>query len=130
MTQRDDGRNLICPECQSINHHGADFCGKCGYPFDWGMLDPIASMPSQRSALVRWVERPTRFTLAVMWLTHFPLFLVCAAMAVILFVNRKGLADFVMFWVSILLALLCAAFVYLTTRNFLQQRKARLSKRK
>jgi hypothetical protein len=126
-----DDKTITCPSCQALNETHAEFCHECGYAFGFATLDPAFTIRKQGSFLKKAVERPSKTALAVIWIIHLPLLVLCIGAAINLFLNRTGLEDFVFFWAMIVCACAAIVILYRTTNNYLKRRsKAVVNKHK
>jgi uncharacterized C2H2 Zn-finger protein len=114
---------ITCPACQALNKTHAEFCRKCGYSFGFATLDPVLTIRSQGSFLKRSIERPSKMALAVIWIIHLPLLMLCIFLAIYFILNRTEFGSFVFFWVFIGCAYIAFAILYRITRNYSRHRK-------
>src|SRR5712692_8349281 len=115
---------ITCPACQALNKRHAEFCRECGYAFGFATLDPIQTIRSEGSFLRKAVERPSRMALAVIWITHLPLFILCIFLSIYFVLNRAELGNassFVSFWVFVGFAYAAFVILYRTTKNYLRR---------
>src|SRR5712692_6003974 len=126
LPETNGNETITCPACQALNKTHAEFCRECGYAFGFATLDPVQTIRSEGSFLRRTVERPSKLALAVTWIIHLPIFIVCIYMAIYFVLNRSeqgNASSFVFFWVSVGLAYAAFVILYRITRNYSRHRK-------
>jgi hypothetical protein len=105
----------------ALNNRYEAFCHSCGVPIGTtATLDPLRAIQAEGFVIRKALDgRPRVIVLMGIWVMFLPLLVVSVGAASYLITNRRGLADFVFFWIFVGLSYVSFVALYRVTRNYL-----------